>query len=197
MDYRYTRDAPLPHPGLNHRDREDEHHWLFPELKTAESAEPAAPAVETGSFASPTLARIDLGNGVFVAYDRRAREDTDSLPRAVPVTGCGPVWILETASCLTSKAPVNSKIYRWLVGTGCSCDLDAHEHTASTKRWVRKAVRPRSFQTANGNITYDKGARMTVNEFGEEVALYILDSTPAVLSFGYRCMKVGYSFIWP
>ena len=61
----------------------------------------------------------------------------------------------------------------------------------------RKAVRPRSFHTANGMAITDKVARMTVNEFGEEVAPYILDSTPAVLSVGYRCMNQGYSFIWP
>ena len=38
---------------------------------------------------------------------------------------------------------------------------------------------------------------MPVDEFGEEVAPYILDSTPPVLSVGYRCMNLGYSFIWP
>ena len=66
VDYRYMRDASLFHPGLNHRDREYEHHWLFLELMTAESAEPAAPAVETGSCVSPTMAKIDLGNAVFL-----------------------------------------------------------------------------------------------------------------------------------
>ena len=33
--------------------------------------------------------------------------------------------------------------------------------------------------------------------FGEEVALYIWDSTPAVLLVGCRCMNRGYSLIWP
>ena len=90
---------------------------------TAGNAEPAAPAVGTGSFVSPKMARIDLGSDVFVAYDSRSREDTDNLPRAAPVTGCGPVWIPEAASCLTSKEPVKKNIDRWLVDTGCGCDL--------------------------------------------------------------------------
>ena len=197
VDYRCTRDALLFHHGLNHRDRAYEHHWLFLALMTAESAEPAAAAVETGTFASPTMARADLGNDVFVAYDRRAREDTESLPRAAPVTLCGPVWILEAASCLTSKAPVNGKIDRWLVDIGCGYDIVSREHTASMKRWVQKAGRPRSFQTANGITTTDKEARVTVNELSEEVAPYILGSTPAVLSVGYRCMNLGYSLYWP
>jgi len=138
-----------------------------------------------------------MGNEVFVAYDRRACEGPEDLPRAAPVTGCGPVWIPEAASCLTSKAPVKRKVDRWLVDTGCGYDLVSREHTTATRRWVRKAVHPRTFQTANGVTTTDKVARMTVDEFGEEVAPYILDSTPPVLSVGYRCMNLGYSFIWP
>ena len=98
VDYRYMRDASLLHPGLSHGDRDYEHHWLFLELMTAESAEPAAPTVDTGSFVSPTMARLDMGNGVFVAYDRRAREDTDTLPRVAPVTG---LWAcMDTGGCI-------------------------------------------------------------------------------------------------
>ena len=138
-----------------------------------------------------------MGNEACVAYDRRACEGLEDLPRAAPVTGCGPAWIPEAASCLTSKAPVNQKVDRWLVDTGCGYDLVSKEHTAATRRWVRKAVHPRTFQTANGVTTTDKVARMTVDEFGEEVAPYILDSTPPVLSVGYRCMNLGYSLIWP
>ena len=197
VDYRYMRDASLFHPGLNHKDPGYEHHWLFPELLNADNVENAVPAISIGSFASPNLARIDMVNEVFVAYDRRACEGQEDLPRAAPVTGCGPVWIPEAASCLTSKAPVNQKVDRWLVDTGCGYDLVSKEHTASIRRWVRKAVHPRTFQTANGVTTTEKVARMTVGEFGEEVAPYILDSTPPVLSVGYRCMNLGYSFIWP
>ena len=119
VDYRYMRDASLFHSGLHHSHRDYEHYWLFPELLKADNAEPAAPAISTGSFASPNLARVDQGNDVFVAYDRRACDEPGALPRAAPVTGCGPVWTPEAASCLTSKAPVNRKIDRWLVDTGC------------------------------------------------------------------------------
>ena len=83
-----------------------------------------------------------MGNEVFVAYDRRACEGLEDLPRTAPVTGCGPVWIPEAASCLTSKAPVNRKVDRWLVDTGCGYDLVSREHTAATRRWVRKGCSP-------------------------------------------------------
>ena len=98
VDYRYTRDAPLFHPGLCCRAQEYEHYWLLPELMTVEDRGPVAPAVEGRPCASPSMARIDLGNDAFV---RRACEDVGPLPRAAPVTGCGSVWILEAASCLS------------------------------------------------------------------------------------------------
>ena len=63
---------------------------------------------------------------------------------------------------------MNRKIDRSLVDTGCGYDLVSREHTAASKRWVRKAVNPRTFQTANGITTTDKVVRMTVDEFGEE-----------------------------
>ena len=56
---------------------------------------------------------------------------------------------------------------------------------------------PRTVQTANGVTTADQIARMTIGEFSEEVAPHIMDPTAAVLVVGYRCMNLGYSFIWP
>ena len=109
VDYRYMRDASLFHSGLHHGEQGYEHYWLFPEMLNAENVENAVPAIPIGSFASPNLARIDLGNDVFVAYDRRARDESEELPRAAPVTGCGPVWIPEAASCLTSKGTSESE----------------------------------------------------------------------------------------
>ena len=105
------------------------------------------------------------------------------------------VWIPEAASCITSTAPVNGKVERWLVDTGCGYDLVARRHVETMKKWVRKAVKTKSFQTANDKTTAGQVPRMTVSEFGEELAPYILDSTPAVLFVGYRCKNLGYSFI--
>ena len=48
-----------------------------------------------------------------------------------------------------------------------------------------------------GIATAEQVARMTVGEFGVEVAPYMLDTSPAVLSVGNRCMMLGYLFIWP
>ena len=111
--------------------------------------------------------------------------------------GGRPIWVPEAASILTSTAPIHGKVERWLVDTGCGYDLVARSHIESMKKWVRKAVKSKSFQTASGKTTADQVARMTVSEFGEEIAPYMLDSTPAVLSVGYRCMNLGYPFIWP
>ena len=83
-----------------------------------------------------------MGSDVFVAYDCRAREDSDLLPRVAQVTGCGPVWIPEAASCLTSKALVNDKIGRWLVDTVGGYDLVSCGHISSMKRWIRNVVKP-------------------------------------------------------
>ena len=76
-------------------------------MLNAENVENAVPAISVGSFASPNLGRIDVGNEVFVAFDRRACEEPEDLPRAAPVTGCGPVW--NSRGCVLSNVEGASK----------------------------------------------------------------------------------------
>ena len=84
-----------------------------------------------------------------------------------------------------------------MVDTGCGYDLVSKKQADGVTRWKRQASTPRTFQTANGVATADQVARMTIGEYKEDVSPYIRDSTPAMLSGGYRCMNLGCSFIWP
>ena len=52
------------------------------------------------------------------------------------------------------------------------------------------------FQTANGPTSTSDVAEIVVDELDETVKPHVLDETPAVLSIGRRCMKVGYAFHW-
>eukprot|EP00969_Alexandrium_andersonii_P248932 11001216-Alexandrium_andersonii.AAC.1 len=64
-------------------------------------------------------------------------------------------------------------------------------------KWIRKAERPISFATANGNAEADQILDVFVEEFGQSIKPYIADSTPDVIFVGMRCMKHGFSFVWP
>ena len=160
---------------------------MFPEMMCRGGHDPAAPAAEVASLVGPSLARTRSGNDVFIAYDRRATGPPDAASPGAAVGGGRPIWVPEAASILTSTAPIHGKVERWLVDTGCGYDLVARSHIESMKKWVRKAVKSKSFQTASGKTTADQVARMTVSEFGEEIAPYMLDSTPAgTHSYGQR-----------
>ena len=52
------------------------------------------------------------------------------------------------------------------------------------------------FQTANGSTSTSDVAEIVVDELGETAKPFVLDETPAVLSIGRRCMKMGYAFHW-
>eukprot|EP00974_Lingulodinium_polyedra_P090100 8736474-Lingulodinium_polyedra.AAC.1 len=54
-----------------------------------------------------------------------------------------------------------------------------------------------SFNTANGVTHADQNLKVDVDEFASKAKSYILDHTPNVPSVGTRCMKQGFSLIWP
>ena len=68
--------------------------------------------------------------------------------------------------------------------------------TALIKRFVSKAKVPITFHTANGPARTDNVA-MHVRELDENITPYVLENTPPVLTVGYRCMELGYTFIRP
>ena len=54
-----------------------------------------------------------------------------------------------------------------------------------------------NFMTANGITTTDEVAEINVGELPVQTEAHVLDNTPSVFKVGKRCMKQGYSFIWP
>eukprot|EP00969_Alexandrium_andersonii_P135204 5980880-Alexandrium_andersonii.AAC.1 len=77
----------------------------------------------------------------------------------------------------------------WLIDTGCGHDLVAKAHAMMLKKWVRQAERPIAFATANGKAEADQIHDVFVEEFGQSIKPYILDSTPDVISVGMRYVK--------
>ena len=67
----------------------------------------------------------------------------------------------------------------------------------SMKKFLRKAAKPITFITANGKTRATEMIGLFIKEFGTQVSPYVLDSTPALLSVGFRCMELGYTFVWP
>ena len=85
----------------------------------------------------------------------------------------------------------------WLVDTGCGYDLVSKRKTGMIKRIVSKAKVPITFHTANGATRTENIASIHVRELDENIMPYVLDNTPPVLTVGYRCMEMGYTFVWP
>jgi hypothetical protein len=90
-----------------------------------------------------------------------------------------------------AKATGKASVDLWLVDTGCGSDLIEKCEIRNLKPFVARAAKSITFHTANGPTTATEIVRLFVEEFGEEIKPYILDSTPAVVSVGLRCMKLG------
>ena len=94
-------------------------------------------------------------------------------------------------------SPAEGTIRIWLVDTGCGHDLIGKTEVASSGGVCRPAKESLTFNTANGKTVALEQASYKSAELNEEIDAYVLDSTPAVISVGKRCMKMGYSFHWP
>ena len=94
-------------------------------------------------------------------------------------------------------APAEGTINIWLVDTGCGHDLIGKNEVASSGGVCRPAKESLTFNTANGKTIALEQAAYKSAELNEEIDAYVLDSTPAVISVGKRCMHMGYSFHWP
>ena len=81
--------------------------------------------------------------------------------------------------------------------TGCGHDLIGKNEVASSGGKCRPAKESLTFNTANGKMIALEQASYQSTELNEEIDAYVLDSTPAVISVGKRCMNMGYSFHWP
>ena len=88
-----------------------------------------------------------------------------------------------------ASAKAGSSVNLWLIDTGCGHDLVSRHEIKTLKKWIKRAERPITFITANGNTDATEAIRMFVEEFGEDIEPYVLENTPAVLFVGFRCME--------
>ncbi len=58
------------------------------------------------------------------------------------------------------------------------------------------ALEPVHLHTANGNTAVSQTIDTAIRELQMRITPYFLDSTPDVLSIGFRTVKMGYSFLW-
>lgn len=95
-----------------------------------------------------------------------------------------------------STVKINKKV-KFIMDTGCGYDLisqgKAKELDLETYEGNDKMV----FMTANGITETKEVAKCSVDSFIEEAKPFVLEQTPAVFSVGMRCMKLGYTFVWP
>ena len=61
----------------------------------------------------------------------------------------------------------------------------------------KPSPRPMTSITANGSMHASEEVDLFIKELGQSVSPYVLNSTLDVLTLGYRCMELGYSFVWP
>ena len=90
-----------------------------------------------------------------------------------------------------------SKRMKFIMDTGCGYDLISHRKARELDLDVHEGNDRMVFLTANGITETREVAKCSVDSFQEEAKPFILEQTPAVLSVGMRCMKLGYTFVWP
>ena len=82
----------------------------------------------------------------------------------------------------------------WLIDSGSEQDLISKAALRNASKAIRKqAPQPIRLVTANGNITASEIADINVDALCEPAQPYILESSPAVLSLGVKCLDQGYS----
>ena len=85
----------------------------------------------------------------------------------------------------------------WLIDSGSEQDLISKAALRNVSKAIRKqAPQPIRLVTANGNITASEIADINVDALCEPAQPYVLESSPAVLSLGVKCLDQGYSFHW-
>jgi hypothetical protein len=70
-----------------------------------------------------------------------------------------------------------------------------HDVKKIKNKW-RNAASPITLNTASGKITADHVAPIRCDKLDEDLLPYVLKSTPAVLSTGKRCIRMGYNSHW-
>ena len=80
---------------------------------------------------------------------------------------------------------------------GCGHDLAVKTHASKIASKLRDADVPPQISTANSSTDRNKAVNLKVPELGEKIKQsYGLQDRPAVLSIGYHCRVLGYTFVW-
>ena len=82
----------------------------------------------------------------------------------------------------------------WIADTGSAQDLLTDRNLPD--RFGYYSDSPIRLITANGESSSSKQGKVEVPELSEIVKPYLVESSPAVLSVGTRCIDKGYDFIW-
>ena len=96
--------------------------------------------------------------------------------------------------CAAAKR-VNHLIRRWLMDTGCGFDLVPRRKVLALQNKFRKAKQQIQFSTAGGSTNTHSICPISVDELDAIIEPFVLESTPAVLTIGGRCMQGKYSFV--
>ena len=86
---------------------------------------------------------------------------------------------------------------KWMIDSGCGMDLISKQELNREEMALAERLRRIKLNTANGNTSSELAVTFEIENLSECTLVRILDSTPAVLSMGMRCMRMGYSFHWP
>ena len=101
----------------------------------------------------------------------------------------------DAASAITLSVQGTRK--KWMIDSGCAMDLISKRELRDEEMALAERVRRIKFNTANGNTSSELAITFDIETLAKCALVRILDSTPAVLSMGMRCMRMGYSFHWP
>ena len=101
-------------------------------------------------------------------------------------------WITDAAPAVNGIAP-----RLWLPDTGSGFDLvDRSRCDQFTLDHAQPLDMPLVLNTANGECQIDQSVPIQIGPTAENAEALLLDSTPDVMSIGYRCVEKGYGFYW-
>ncbi|MCV6575456.1 MAG: retropepsin-like domain-containing protein, partial [Cohaesibacter sp.] len=89
------------------------------------------------------------------------------------------------------------KKMKFIMDTGCGYDLISRRKATELDLPIIDGNDRMVFMTANGITETREVAKCSVDSFNEVAKPFVLDQSPAVFSVGMRCMKLGYTFVWP
>ena len=105
----------------------------------------------------------------------------EAVPRSIPL----------------DEIPDHRMVVKWIVDSGCGHDLVSRKVLEGFLDLIFRATKPITFNTANGLAPSYEMASIGVRELAMIVKAWVMESSPAVLSLGKRCLEEGYDFVWP